>query len=382
MPILDPITLTQSLIRCKSVTPDDNGAQGVLKKALEPLGFTIHDLPFEGNGGSYPVSNFFARLGSGGPHLCYNGHTDVVPAGDESVWKHPPFLATIDGDVMYGRGTSDMKGANAAFVVAVAEYIAEHGTPDGSISIAVTGDEEAESINGTVRILEWMAENDHTPDVALVGESSNVHEMGEEIKIGRRGSLHGVLTVNGTQGHVAYPHLADNPIPKMVKLLAALNDYTFDEGSDHFPPTNLEVSSVDTGNMAGNVIPASVSARFNIRFNDMWDEQSLDDKLRAILDKTGMNYELQTRCGAECFITEPGEWTALVSDSVKQITNRTPELSTKGGTSDARFFKHYCPVVEFGLTNETIHKIDEHLKLTDLKALVAIYKDILVRFFS
>lgn len=379
---LDIITLTQNLIQCKSVTPEDNGAQDVLKKPLKKLGFDIHDLPFEGNGGTYPVKNFFARLGTDGPHLCYNGHTDVVPAGDESAWSHPPFSGKVVDSKMYGRGTSDMKAANAAFVVAVQQYLEEYGAPDGSISILITGDEEAESINGTKRVLEWMKDENHVPDVALVGESSNIREMGEEIKIGRRGSLHGYLTMKGTQGHVAYPQMAHNPLPDLVKALDALSTHIFDKGSAFFPETNLQVTTIDVGNTATNVIPAEGKAHFNIRFNDRWESHTLEQEVRKILDKVSANYTLKTTCGAESFLTAPGEWTGLVSASVEKFCNRKPELSTKGGTSDARFFKDYCPVVEFGLTNETIHKVDEHLNVDDLHLLVEIYKDILVQYFK
>jgi succinyl-diaminopimelate desuccinylase len=379
---LDVITLTQDLIRCPSVTPADEGAQDILIAPLKKLGFEIEKLRFEGNGGTYPVDNFFARLGSEGPHLCYNGHTDVVPVGDEAAWTHDPFGAEIVDGKMFGRGTSDMKAANAAFVVAVSEYIAEHGAPKGSISIAITGDEEAESINGTVRILEWMSENNHVPDVALVGESSNIDTLGEEIKIGRRGSYHGYLTVKGTQGHVAYPHMADNPLPKLSKALDILSTHVFDKGSAWFPETNLEITTIDVGNTATNVIPSEGKAHFNIRFSDRWSGETLDKEVRKLLDSVLDNYDLKAVYGAESFVTQPGEWTALVSEAIEAHTGLTPELSTKGGTSDARFFKDYCPVVEFGLTNRTIHKVDEHLAIADLQVLVKIYKDILVRFFG
>ncbi len=376
------ITLTQSLIRCQSVTPDDDGAQDVLKKPLKTMGFDIHDLPFEGNGGSYPVKNFFARLGDTGPHLCYNGHTDVVPVGDPDKWTHDPFGGEIVDGIMYGRGTSDMKAANAAFVIAVQEYLSEYGAPKGSISVAITGDEESEAINGTKRVLEWMEENGHVPDAALVGESSNVKEMGEEIKIGRRGSLHGFLTVHGTQGHVAYPHLADNPLPILAAALDKLSQHIFDKGSAFFPETNLQITTIDVGNTATNVIPSEGKAHFNIRFNDRWDAGKLEQDVRKVLDSVTGNYTLETSCGAESFLTKPGEWTGLVAKSVEKLCGRKPELSTKGGTSDARFFKDYCPVVEFGLTNETIHKVDENLRIDDLTLLVAVYKDILIEFFK
>lgn len=374
--MLDVITLTQDLIRCKSVTPADAGAQHTLIKPLKEMGFEIFDLPFDGNG-SYPVKNFFARLGTGAPHLCFAGHTDVVPAGDEGAWKHPPFDAVIENGIMYGRGTSDMKGGNAAFIAAISKFLDTHKNFKGSISVIITGDEEAEAVNGTVRVLEWMKENNHIPDMCLVGESSNIKELGEQIKIGRRGSLSGTLTVTGKQGHVAYQHLADNPIPKLSKMAVALSDHKFDKGTDHFPPTNLEISTIDVGNKAGNVIPAIATLKFNVRFNTLWTMQSLDQEIRKILDGIGVHYNLVTGGNALPFITESGNWVQTVSDIVEKHCGRAPELSTSGGTSDARFIAPYCPVVEFGLTNETIHQIDENLRLSDLEKLVDIYTDII-----
>lgn len=374
--MIDVIKLTQDLIRCPSVTPKDAGAQDVLKKALINLGFTIHDLPFEGND-SYPVKNFFARLGTGSPHICYAGHTDVVPVGDESSWKHPPFDAVIENGIMYGRGTSDMKGGNAAFVASISKFLGNNKNFKGSISVLITGDEESDATNGTVRVLGWMKENNHIPDMCMVGESSNISILGEEIKVGRRGSLAGDLTVHGKQGHVAYPDLADNPIPKMAVMATALNSHKFDEGTKNFPPTNLEITSIDFDNKVRNVIPAEGKLEFNIRFNTTWTAETLDQKLRNILDDQNIEYSLTTRSGASPFLTEAGTWIEIVSSVVQKHTNRTPELSTKGGTSDARFISKYCPVVEFGLTNETIHQVDECLKITDLERLVDIYNDII-----
>jgi succinyl-diaminopimelate desuccinylase len=374
--MIDVISLTQNLIRCPSVTPKDAGAQDVLKTVLRDMGFDIHDLPFDGNG-SYPVKNFFARLGTESPHICYSGHTDVVPAGDEASWTHPPFDAVIDNGVMYGRGTSDMKGGNAAFAAAVSKFLDNHKNFKGSISFLITGDEEAEAINGTVRVLEWMKENNHVPDMCMVGESSNMNELGEEIKIGRRGCLAGTLKVFGKQGHVAYQHLADNPIPRLAAMAVALSEFEFDKGNDHFPPTNLEVTTIDVGNPAGNVIPAEGGLEFNVRFNTHWTMETLDKKIREILDSIGGKYELETGGNAHPFLTQPGEWTQTVFSVVQKHTNKEPKLSTSGGTSDARFVAQYCPVVEFGLTNETIHQVDENLKISDLERLVDIYADIL-----
>ena len=379
--LIDPITLTQSLIRCASVTPEDDGAQDVLVEPLKEMGFKIFDLPFEGNG-SYPVKNFFARLGTGSPHICYAGHTDVVPAGNDEAWTHPPFGAVIDKDIMVGRGTSDMKGANAAFVAAISKFLQENKDFKGSISVLITGDEEADAINGTVRVLEWMKENNHVPDMCLVGESSNMKELGEEIKIGRRGSLSGMLTVQGKQGHVAYPGLADNPLPRLSAMAVALSSYEFDQGTEHFPATNLEISSIDVGNTAGNVIPAEGQLAFNIRFNTEWTNETLDQKLREILDGVDKNYDLKTGGNAHPFVTKTGIWTDTVSTVVQKHTGRMPKLSTSGGTSDARFIADYCPVVEFGLTNETIHQVDECLKISDLEKLVEIYTDIIADSIS
>lgn len=374
--MIDVTTLTQSVIRCASVTPEDKGAQDVLITPLKEMGFEVFDLPFEGNG-SYPVKNFFARLGIGSPHICYAGHTDVVPAGDEAAWTHPPFDAVIDNGVMYGRGTSDMKGGNTAFIAAISKFLDMHKDFKGSISVLITGDEEADAVNGTVRVLEWMKDNDHVPDMCLVGEPSNIKELGEEIKIGRRGCFSGTLTVTGKQGHVAYQHLADNPLPRLAKMAVALSSFDFDQGCDHFLPTNLEISTIDVGNTAGNVIPASGSLVFDIRFNTNWTAENLEQKIRELLDDVSPDYNLEIKCNAHPFVTEPGKWTDVVFSTVQKHTGRTPELSTSGGTSDARFIAPYCPVVEFGLTNETIHQVDECLKISDLEQLVEIYTDII-----
>jgi len=374
--MIDVVDLTQNLIRCASVTPEDAGAQAVLIDPLKSMGFEIFDLPFEGRE-SYPVKNFFARLGAGTPHICYSGHTDVVPAGDDTAWRYPPFEAAIDNGVMYGRGTSDMKGANAAFVTAISKFLESHKDFKGSISVMITGDEEADAINGSQRILEWMKENNHIPDMCLVGESSNVKELGEEIKIGRRGAISGKLTVTGKQGHTAYQHLADNPLPRLAAMASALNDIEFDQGTEHFPPTNLELTTIDVGNKADNVIPAAGFLKFNVRFNTHWTTESLEQKIRDTLDTITKNYALEMEGNANPFITTPGPWTKNVFNIVKRHTNREPKLSTSGGTSDARFVAQYCPVVEFGLTNETIHQIDENLKIPDLHKLVEIYADII-----
>ncbi len=372
------IDLTKDLIACPSVTPKDKGAQVYLSEKLEALGFECHHLPF-GDGDAI-VPNLFARLGGGSPHICFAGHTDVVPAGAEDRWTYGPFNSHIEDGVLYGRGASDMKGAVAAFAAAVSEFL-EHHKPEGSISFLITGDEEGPAINGTVKVLEWMKENGHLPDVALVGEPTNPDHLGQEIKIGRRGSLTGRLKVSGKQGHVAYQHLADNPMPRLIKLLDKLADEKLDEGSEFFPPTNLEITSVDVGNTAENIIPNSGRAVFNIRFNDHWSSESLKAHITKLLDQTGYDYELLFEGNAESFITQPGEWSVVVKKAVEDVTGKTPDYTTNGGTSDARFIVNYCPVVEFGVLNKTIHQIDENAAVQDLEDLTKIYQKVLEGYF-
>jgi succinyl-diaminopimelate desuccinylase len=373
------LDIARNLIRFPSITPVDAGAQDYLKTFLKASGFEIHDLPFEGRD-SYRVRNFFARYGKDGPHLCFAGHTDVVPPGDEDAWSVPPFEGTVRDGLLIGRGASDMKGQVAAFAAAVRDYIG-NGYRKGSISLLITGDEEKDSVNGTARVLEWMEENGHIPDVCLVGEPSNPDFMGQEIKIGRRGSLTGYLTVKGKQGHVAYPERADNPLTRLVKYLDALKGTIFDKGSAFFPPTNLEITTIDTGNPASNVIPAEAKAVFNLRFSDRWTVEALETKIRFILDGISPAYELRFSRGAHSFITQPGEWTGLVADSVAAIAGIRPAMTTSGGTSDARFIASYCPVVEFGMVNKSIHQVDEYCKLADLEQCTAIYREILKRYF-
>ena len=376
---MDVIELTQKLIACPSITPKDEGALVYLAEQLETLGFTCHRLDF-GEGDEH-VPNLFARLGTGAPHICYAGHTDVVPTGLADAWTYGPFNPHIEDGVLYGRGASDMKGSVAAFTAAVAEYI-KNNTPTGSISLLITGDEEGPAINGTIKVLEWMKENNHIPDVALIGEPTNPDHLGQEIKIGRRGSLTGQLSVSGKQGHVAYQHLADNPLPKLVKILDALSDNVLDEGSDFFPPTNLEITTIDVGNTADNVIANSGSAKFNIRFNDHWSSETLSTKLHEIIKSCGFDYELNLVCGAESFLTKPAEWSDVVREAVKNVTGKTPEFTTNGGTSDARFVVQYCPVVEFGGINATIHQIDENASVQDLKDLSKIFTQMLELYFK
>ncbi len=377
--MVDVIELTKALIACPSVTPKDAGAQALLVKELETLGFQCWSLPF--GEGDARVENLFARLGTEAPHICYAGHTDVVPAGDEAAWTHGAFNPVIEDGYLYGRGASDMKGSVAAFVAAVSAYLKDH-KPKGSISLLITGDEEAEAINGTVKVLEWMAENGHTPDVALVGEPTNPNHLGQEIKIGRRGSLNGTITVTGTQGHVAYQHLADNPLPRLVKIVDALASHVFDEGTAFFDPTNLEITTIDVGNKASNVIPQSGKAVFNVRFNDQWSKSTLSHKIVEIIEGVTDNYRIEFEGNAESFITRPSGWTDIVRDAVSEITGKTPAYTTTGGTSDARFVVNYCPVIECGAVNDTIHQINERARVIDLEDLTKIYEQILVRYFA
>ncbi len=382
-PTIDPAALAVRLIRCPSVTPRDAGALDVLQGALEELGFRCERLPF--GEGEARVDNLWARLGSGAPHFCFAGHTDVVPPGDEAEWAAPPFEGRIADGVLHGRGAVDMKGGIAAFTAAVSRFLSHHGAPDGSISLLITGDEEGVSINGTVRVLEVLRERGETPDHCLVGEPTNAETMGSMVKIGRRGSLTGWLTVRGRQGHVAYPDRADNPIPRLAALVARLSNHELDEGADHFQPSNLEFSTVDVGNPAANVIPAEAKAVFNIRFNTEHTADGLEQWLRAqCTEMLGpeSGWTLVTACSGNAFLTEPGEFTRLVADAVTQVTGVTPELTTTGGTSDARFIRAVCPVAEFGLVNRTMHRTDEQTPLADLETLTRIYEAVLTRYFA
>ena len=380
------VTLAQDLIRCASVTPRDEGALQVLIERLEKAQFTCDRLTFTEEG-TPDVDNLVARIGDGPPHLCFAGHTDVVPTGDEALWSHPPFAAEIAEGVLYGRGASDMKGAVACFLIAALDYSKSKGREiEGTISLLITGDEEGPSINGTPKVLKWMEQKGLKPDHCIVGEPSNSTKLGETIKIGRRGSLNGRLTVNGSQGHVAYPHLAANPIKGLVKVLDKLYDTPLDYGSAHFSPSNLEVTSIDVGNPATNVIPASAAARFNIRFNDRQRPEGLhtllQEEVTQALSGMDLTFTLDFEPPGHAFFTEPGQLDALLSEAVNEITGLTPSLSTDGGTSDARHIKDYCPVVEFGLTTETIHKVDENAKVADLEQLTAIYRRFIERYFE
>ena len=380
------VALAQSLIRCPSVTPKDAGALDALIEPLKKARFICDRLTFT-EADTPAIDNLVARIGDGPPHLCFAGHTDVVPPGDETLWKHPPFAAEIADGVLYGRGASDMKGAVACFAAAALDYARERNREiDGTISLLITGDEEGPSINGTKKVLKWMEEHGLKPDHCVVGEPTNASALGEVIKIGRRGSLNGRLKISGQQGHVAYPHLAANPVKGIVEVLAKLYDTPLDYGSAHFSPSNLEVTSIDVDNPATNVIPSSAEAKFNIRFNDRHGPESLQtmlrDQIAATLSGTELTFTLEFDPPGDVFLTEPGELDALFSEAVNEITGKTPSLSTDGGTSDARFIKDYCPVVEFGLTTETIHKTDENVKVADLEQLTAIYRRFIERYFE
>ncbi len=380
--IIDPLDLSRALIRCPSVTPEDAGALDVLEDALDRLGFACHRLTFS-EAGTADVDNLYARIGGGPPNFCFAGHTDVVPAGDRAAWTHDPFAAEVTADRLYGRGAADMKSAVACFVAAASRFLARRGPGFGaSISLMITGDEEGPSVNGTAKVLEWLKERGEGIDACLVGEPTNPAALGEMIKIGRRGSLNGRLAVHGTQGHAAYPHLADNPIPRLIRMLAAIDGTPLDDGTEHFQPSTVTITSVDVGNPTSNVIPAQAHARFNVRFNDRHTAGDVETWLTERCAGVGGRFDLQVKVSGEAFMTPPGPLSDLVASAVKQVTGRTPELSTTGGTSDARFIKDHCPVVEFGITGETAHKVDENVAVSDVRALADIYQAVLDGFFA
>ena len=376
---VNSVGILQDLLRCPSVTPAEGGALDLLEGILTRAGFTCHRLKFS-DVDTPDVDNLYARWGTDAPHFCFAGHTDVVPVGDEAAWSFDPFGGDIRDGYVCGRGAADMKGPIACFVAAVLRFLQDH-QPRGSISFLITGDEEGPSINGTPKMLKWLEARGEKIDFCLVGEPTSRAQLGDMIKIGRRGTFTGYLTVEGKQGHVAYPHLADNPVPKLVRLLAALDALTLDEGSAHFQPSNLEVVNIDIGNTAENVIPARARATFNIRFNDQWSGETLETKIRETLDAAKTPYDLKTRTGGESFYTAPGPHSDLIVEMIKKHTGRTPELSTSGGTSDARYIKNYCPVIEFGIVGETMHKTDERVAVSDMHTLEGIYLDILRGWF-
>lgn len=393
MTTTDPVANLAALIRCPSVTPAEGGALTLLDTLLSPLGFAVERV-MATEAGTPDVENLYARLGTEGPHLMFAGHTDVVPVGDEAAWSHPPFSAEIAGGEMYGRGAVDMKGGIACFVAAIARHIEKHGKPQGSVSFLITGDEEGPSINGTSKLLEWAAAKGETWDACVVGEPTNPDQLGDMIKIGRRGSLSGRITVHGVQGHAAYPHLADNPVRGLLQLTHALMHPAFDHGTDDFQPSNLEVTTVDTGNAATNVIPARATAAFNIRFNDSWTAESLRAEIIRRLDAAAAEGELRPDRApvkyelvwadrpSHVFLTRNNALISSLSGAVEAVTGKEPKLSTTGGTSDARFIKDYCPVVEFGLVGQTMHMVDERVAVADLETLTRIYETFIERWFA
>ncbi len=380
MSSIDPVALTQQLVRCPSVTPADAGALGVLQAALEPLGFDCQRLTFTEEG-TASVDNLYARWGSSGPAIAFAGHTDVVPVGDEGAWTVDPFGAVIKDGILYGRGSADMKSGIAAFIAAAARLI-DRAPPQGSISLIITGDEEAAAINGTVKLVDWMRRQGERVDACIVGEPSSIDRLGDGIKIGRRGSLNAKLVVEGVQGHSAYPHLADNAATRMVRLLAAIIDTPLDHGSDHFEPTNLAVTSIDIGNPATNVIPGRAEAAINVRFNDLHTGASVQKWLKDRFDAVDPDYALSFKLTGESFLTQTGPFTDIVGTAVEDVIGSRPEMTTGGGTSDGRFIKDICPVVELGVINKSIHKVDEHVSLANISGLTEIYDRVLTRFFE
>lgn len=383
----DPVELTRALVKCESVTPADDGALDLLQSILEDAGFSCERMVFS-DPNSYDVDNLYARIGTASPHLCFAGHTDVVPPGDLSLWTHPPFAGDIADGNLYGRGTADMKGGVAAFVAATLRYLKSNNgkPPAGSLSFLITGDEEADAINGTVKMLARLKERGEILDACLVGEPSNPKQVGDMLKIGRRGSSNCTITVHGKQGHVAYPQLADNPVPKLVHILQHLTNAELDNGSDNFEPTRLQTTILDVPNRATNVIPVSAQATFNIRYNDNWTRNSIEawvkDTIKSATAGLDVRYDLKFSGNGEVFLTKPGPLVNTLTSAVEKVTGRKPKLSTGGGTSDARFIQDACPVVEFGLVNETIHEIDEHVSVENLEKLTKIYEAFIDGFLS
>ncbi|OQP84925.1 succinyl-diaminopimelate desuccinylase [Rhizobium rhizosphaerae] len=393
MSATDPIANLAALIRCPSVTPAEGGALAALEEQLRPLGFTV-DRIVSSTPDTPDIENLYARLGTEGPHLMFAGHTDVVPPGDAALWRHPPFSATIEDGMLHGRGAVDMKGGIACFVAAIARLLAEGRKLPGSVSLLITGDEEGPAINGTPKLLNWAVARGERWDACLVGEPTNPDRLGDMIKIGRRGSLSGIVTVTGVQGHAAYPHLADNPVRGILALARALMDPPLDTGTENFQPTNLEVTSIDVGNPATNVIPASATARFNVRFNDTWTADSLKDELIRRLDaaardealrpgRAPVSYSLTfAERPSHVFLTRNDRLISTLSSAVEGVTGHVPALSTTGGTSDARFIKDHCPVVEFGLVGQTMHMVDERVAVADLEVLTQIYMRFVESWFA
>ncbi len=383
--ITNPIALTQALIQCPSVTPVEGGALQLLENVLRPAGFDCHRLMMT-EPGTPDVDNLYARLGTQGPHLCFAGHTDVVPPGDEALWTQPPFSGAIVDDMVYGRGAVDMKGAVACFVAAIGRVQKRHRQINGSISLLITGDEEGPSINGTMKVLDWMTARGEKLDAAIVGEPSNPSRLGQEIKIGRRGSLSAEIVVHGKQGHVAYPDLAENPVPKLVRMLDRLGSAPLDQGTPDFQPSNLEITVLSGRNTASNVIPAEARAKFNIRYNTLWTRPKLEAWVRARCEAVAADmdarFEVTFSGTGDVFLTRPGPLVGTMRQAVEAVVGRTPALTTNGGTSDARFIQAHCPVIEFGLTNALAHHIDERVAIADLEALTRVYEVFIEGYFG
>ncbi|MEC7551425.1 MAG: succinyl-diaminopimelate desuccinylase [Pseudomonadota bacterium] len=390
---IDPVNFAAELIRCPSVTPADAGALDLLEKVLTEIGFTCTRLPFQEPDTSL-VDNLYARLGDAAPHICFAGHTDVVPVGAADNWQKDPFSGDISDDKLWGRGAADMKGAIAAFVAATADYLSQNGKPKGSISLLITGDEEGPSVNGTIKMLDWLSTHQEVIDDCIVGEPTNPETLGEMIKIGRRGSVNTTVTIEGIQGHVAYPHRAANPVPHLVQLLERLITAKLDDGTPHFQPSNLELTGFDVGNAVTNVIPALAQARFNIRYNDIWSRDTITDWINenlnaahdalnnAIDGENKFSLTVDINHSGEAFLTPTGTLSELAVGAVEKTLGMTPELSTSGGTSDARFIKDHARVIEFGLVGKTMHKVDEHVRVNDIQSLTKIYQEILSGYFS
>jgi succinyl-diaminopimelate desuccinylase len=384
--LADPTALARDLLRCPSVTPAEAGTLGLIEGVLKGAGFAVHRVTFA-EPGTAPVENLHARIGTARPHFAFAGHVDVVPPGEQAKWTHPPFAGEITDGTLYGRGAVDMKGAIACALAAVLDHLgACGGRPKGSISFLITGDEEGVAVNGTVKLIKWVAERGETFDNCILGEPSNAAVIGDTIKVGRRGSLNGTLVVTGKQGHVAYPERAENPVRGLVTLMSALMVAPLDHGSAQFDASNLEFTSIDIGNPVVNLIPGEARARFNIRFNDRHSQTSL----KVLIEKRAgeaaagrIRWHIDWEpSNADSFVTEPGPFVDLVSTAIKDVTGREPKLSTSGGTSDARFIKDYCPVLEFGLVGQTMHQVDERTTVADLATLTAIYRKILDRYFG
>lgn len=373
------VALTAKLVGFPSVTPKDEGALPYIAEELKKLGFQCDLMAF--GDGDEQVLNLVAQIGGDGPHLAFAGHTDVVPAGARDKWRSDPFEANIEDDMIIGRGVADMKGAIAAFIVALGRFLEKN---DGRITMVITGDEEGKAVNGTIKQVAWLKERNIIPDLCLIGEPTNPDHMGEMIKVGRRGSFNGIITVKGKQGHVAYPDRTDNPVPKLLKILNMLSQWQLDEGTEHFQASRLEVTSIDVGNKITNVIPAKAEARFNIRFNDLHDENSLRTQLQEKIMATGFSdqVEAEFHCSGASFVMQDTTHAELLQDVVEEITSKRPVLSTTGGTSDGRFLKDLCPVMEFGVVGATMHQVDERVRMSDLDQLADIYLAFMQRFFQ